>query len=863
MRRIHLTVSSFCTFVICVLCLSPAHGWQARNAVNDYQISIKAYAGQPFGVGLVTLTPREPALPAARDPKPAALQMLGSDAFYPAVERSGGFSSTQAADELRVYFLFRAETAKQITVLGQTIKLEPISSEALHAESMKRWWQRYVGQARINERRTQYPAQIDQYLVQTLARRLKLPAPVTASNQYSSDGEAEIIGSMTGTKAVRLAMQKDALLGTSRNELATEDLPKAVSPPAIEIPEPDKDVEVESIAMAVPPELFYARFRKYENLAWFSERIDEWGLELSGIATQSGLQYDLGQCVQDQLNVYQSELAKHLSDAIIKDVAIIGSDTFIREGAGIGILFEAKSNELLKAFLEEQRTQRAAKGDGVTLSVVPLDQSQHTASLLASPDNRVGSFYVTSGDFHLITTSKTIARRFLETCGDATQSLGASKEFRYARTVTQVTRNDAAFIYLSDQFFRTFVDPAFRVEMTRRATSESEIELTQLAILSARAEGRSHSTFEELIDGGFLPADFLKRADGSQLVLKDGIITDSLRGARGSFLPLSDVQVEKVTKSEASGYERFSKMYARIWTWMDPATLAVQRHVLEKQERLVLDVHMYPYPRREMGFLDMLALKKSKQRLAPIPGVFFMAEANFFGMTPAFAGMADFNPPIVVKDGRLESLSNPEKVPWFIAGMPTKGLDAFLAPPKGREWKDGEITKLSDDPSRGFFETQFGYRNDRFSALSPSRFGLEPLVNNVKLIDADREAEMRIHIGDLANAKVRRTLDAGYWLAGKEVTEGHEELLNRMVTQFRVPAENAADTVESILQARPVSPLGGDYVRSADQSISCNSQTSLTTFEHPFIKRVRSADFELTTEVTTLTAHAEVLLDAP
>ncbi len=106
-------------------------------------------------------------------------------------------------------------------------------------------------------------------------------------------------------------------------------------------------------------------------------------------------------------------------------------------------------------------------------------------------------------------------------------------------------------------------------------------------------------------------------------------------------------------------------------------------------------------------------------------------------------------------------------------------------------------------------------------------------------------------------------MNAGYWLAAQDVTEGHEELLNRMVTQFRIPAETAKRTVESILQARLVSPLGGDYVPDQTQVISSNATTSLMTFEHRLMNRVRSADFELTTEGTTLTAHAEVLLSVP
>ena len=60
-----------------------------------------------------------------------------------------------------------------------------------------------------------------------------------AWRKNSFDGDMDtMIGGMTGTRAVRMAMQKDSLLGTSRDESATFDLPQAVSPPAVEIRNP-------------------------------------------------------------------------------------------------------------------------------------------------------------------------------------------------------------------------------------------------------------------------------------------------------------------------------------------------------------------------------------------------------------------------------------------------------------------------------------------------------------------------------------------------------------------------------------------------------------------------------------------------
>ena len=98
---------------------------------------------------------------------------------------------------------------------------------------------------------------------------------------------------------------------------------------------------------------------------------------------------------------------------MISDIAIIGSDTFLKEGAGIGVVFHARVNELLEQNLNMQRQLRADSDPEVTLTDVTFEGESGTYSLLSTPDNRVRSFYVRSGDFHLVTTSRTIARRFL------------------------------------------------------------------------------------------------------------------------------------------------------------------------------------------------------------------------------------------------------------------------------------------------------------------------------------------------------------------------------------------------------------------------------------------------------------------
>ncbi len=69
----------------------------------------------------------------------------------------------------------------------------------------------------------------------------------------------------------------------------------------------------------------------------------KWG-QPSQLITLRGHDALLNQRVQDQLGLRESALAELLGNQLISDVALLGRDTYLREGAAIGILFEARQS---------------------------------------------------------------------------------------------------------------------------------------------------------------------------------------------------------------------------------------------------------------------------------------------------------------------------------------------------------------------------------------------------------------------------------------------------------------------------------------------------------------------------------------
>ena len=110
------------------------------------------------------------------------------------------------------------------------------------------------------------------------------------------------------------------------------------------------------MAMRVPHECFYVRFGQYSNHIWLNALLEDYGGDIRSMISARGVRLGVNQRVQDQLAMEQGILAELLGPQAIADVAMIGMDTFTREGAAIGVIFEAK-NRLLEVDLARQRQE--------------------------------------------------------------------------------------------------------------------------------------------------------------------------------------------------------------------------------------------------------------------------------------------------------------------------------------------------------------------------------------------------------------------------------------------------------------------------------------------------------------------------
>ena len=622
------------------------------EAVAQARIEAEAVAGEPFGVGRITVELPERLLPVPlgidglglgdKDGRvlypairgallgPVVKDILGADSPLtsggPVRQQVGGLVRGLLADRpprATVFFLFRGDSPLALVLQARTpfpLQVVPRHNAALHGQWLDAWWREYSAPPPLLlvRKKADYPPLLENYLATTLARRLNLRLPEEKQEASAYARLEHEAGVMLETESILLALEQNRILGMTNFALpADQPLPGPVDPPPLAVPEPDANVKIEPIAMHVPAECFYVRFGSFSNFLWMQDTMDTWGGDLQNLVARRGLDYGRDERMQDQLILRQTELSRLLGDTVISDVAIVGSDMFFREGAAYGFLFEARNNLLLASDLSSERSDRLARG-GVTEQKLTL--AGREVSLIASPDGSVRSYYAQSGDYHFVTSSRALAERFLQVA-QGPGSLGASKEFRHARTVMPLARDDTVFVYLSDAFFRNVTGPHYRVETMRRLEAVADVELVQLAQLASRAEGRHDAAIEQLIAGGLLPDSFGPRPDGSRAVLSRGEVQDQLRGRRGQMTPVPDVPLQRITAAEAASYAKFAEYYRSKWGRLDPVTIALRRQSLpDKRDRIVLDVRMTPLDRRHFDFFAQWFGPADKVRLAAVPG---------------------------------------------------------------------------------------------------------------------------------------------------------------------------------------------------------------------------------------------------
>jgi hypothetical protein len=590
---------------------------------------------------------------------------------------------------------------------------------------------------------------------------------------------------------------------------------------------------VEPIAGHVPHECFYLRFGNFPNYLWFRDFTRHWQGDLGNMLVEKSVNHNMSERFQRQIAVGESRLARVMGPTVVRDVAIIGLDPYMRDGAAMGILFHANNSMLLSSNLNDQRHDAMKDQDGAMEETIRI--LEHDVSNISSPDGRLRSYYAIDGDFHLVTTSRRLIERFYE-AGGGKDSLAASDEFQSVREEIPLEREDTIFLYASAAFFENLASPHYRVELDRRLRSIGEMRALELARIAARVEGQDARSVAELMEADLLPPGFGERVDGSRLVSLEpspdgrrqvaagdsprrsesassgGPLRDSLRGVSGAMVPIPDVPVDRITRAEAARLAEFERNIRATVGRFAPLSLALKRDtspVTSDWDRITADMRLSKFSQTRLGVFVNLLAPATPARVAPIEGDVASLELVFNAAgqpVHLFGGLRDFRTPLVVRQGKVQAdAPAPEFIRAYVGGWPRPHLlDRILGRPTG-PFDDEGIARTN-----GLFDLWLR-RADDFFLFSFKRDVLVEVGQQLAMVEAERPAQVRLRVDDLSDKQIATLVSGLGYMRARDTSSSGARFMNSLVTQLQVPPEEARALAEQLVGGKFDCPLGGDY----------------------------------------------------
>lgn len=806
------------------------------SASRGETVKVEAVPGIPFGVGRVVI-PVESYIDAEKlDTHYMSVTDAEGRLRYPALRYTQplglvrellGIPTTDTPSQLHVHFLFTGSEPLHLQLNLpelRTVTVIPAGRRPAYNRLMRSWWSRYKSAARKQRLEGDYSPIVETYLTNMLSRRMGL-----ANETLRTSDSGESLSMLLGTEKIRLAMLQESTYGrVNRNEPLTEPVPPEIQwpevspqklspqklpPPATAnggVQKPKAQDGIEEIARYVPQECFYIRFSQFPNYLWLRRLLEEYGGDLSRMVMLRGTDSQLNKRVENQLGLRESALSAALGPRVISDVAMIGRDTYLREGAAIGILFEAKSN-LLKNELMGQRKKRVKELTEAGATINDIKIGDTNVSFATTPDHQLRSFYVQQGKYHLVTNCRSIAERFIACHQDKT-SLGDSEEFRYARSLIPLGEENTLFVYLSRRFFQGLLSPQYQIELPRRLRSVTDNELMELATLAAVGEGHGGEpiTMDRLVEWGFLASRVDARPDGSFTKVVNGRTIDSVRGARGTFLPIPDTPIEGITRTEANRFQRTADFHRRSWRQMDPVLIGLRRTAVDDEtERVEIQARMLPLNKEKYGFYTDIFGPPTTTRIRPladdIVSVQGFVDGGKLGIAPhhLYFGIRDAAPKIDYSERRfLKSLQVLRTAPAYVAAWPRPGfLDSIGL--GGRPIGEGYRKMLL-----GLFRLD---ALNGFSLLSFDQHILSEVAPALGVEEVATPAQVHVRVGDVKNSNFGKWANDLDFQRAWETSVGNVHLLHVMTQQLRVPMSQAKEAAERALHAELHCPLGGEY----------------------------------------------------
>jgi hypothetical protein len=350
----------------------------------------------------------------------------------------------------------------------------------------------------------------------------------------------------------------------------------------------------EPLAEWTPHDQYYVTFRSIRALLECGDLLDQWGGNILNAYKISGRDYQIRQRYEKQLCIQRTDLARTLGPAIIREVALTGSDPYLREGSDVTLIFHVTNRALFLAAVEPFIAEtRKEFGDRLRES-----KSEHKGTTIenfVTPLREVSLHRAVVGDYVIFSNSPVAVRRVLDTHAGRYKSLAQSLDFRYMRTVfRRDDKQEDGFAFLSDAFIRQLVGPGSKIKEKRRLEALTSLRMvTDAALFAAWETGRLPTDHKTLLAESGLKPEEIETPEGKGVVWdgKQRVAISDAYNTLNFATPLLELPIDKVTEREERDYEEFRSDYLDLWRrYFDP----VGMRLLLRDNRIRVETYILP-----------------------------------------------------------------------------------------------------------------------------------------------------------------------------------------------------------------------------------------------------------------------------
>lgn len=459
------------------------------------------------------------------------------------------------------------------------VKLDFANARTAELETLRRGWA--VAQARHFETLQYCVGGVGGYFTFAAGqtrRQHDIPADQNNVRLIRTEPSRELYDLTTGALAIQKSLQLDRMTDPNRDRserlVNFEDiLPVTVRSHTFDEMRKGKTPVHSALAELVPEDQYYLRFNSMDKLRELLDFANQWGPSLLRLAEPVGADYGIAERVRQQLCLPDTLISRMLGPTVVRELAVTGSDPYLREGSDITILFDVRTRTVFQHAVDRHFESAADAFEGAKRN----RDSYHDIAIesLVSPFRRVSCFRCWLGDVCVYSNSATAIRRIIDTHAKERPCLAAAADFRYMRAVVYPMDHEKedGFLYLSDSFIRNLVGPETRIKEVRRLQAMTSMRmLTNATLFHGHQHGPGVPTIDELTRTASLTASDVYDPEGGMIYANaDGVGYSTAYGSQAFLTPLLEIEAGKATSRERDDYAVFRVQYSNYWRqFFDP-----------------------------------------------------------------------------------------------------------------------------------------------------------------------------------------------------------------------------------------------------------------------------------------------------